>query len=65
MLFIIISANGNTVESLIILHREREKFVNNSLFSVKTYKTTTGDMDQKTFTDATNDVFIPKIKTMR
>ena len=38
-LFLIISAAGFTVEPYVILHSEREEFVNNSLYNVKTYRT--------------------------
>ena len=64
-LFPIISASGERVTPLVILHCEREDFVNTAVYDVRTYRTANGYMDQKTFVDVMVDVFIPHVEEVR
>jgi len=64
-MFPIVSASGVLVKPYVILHCEREDFVNTALYNVKTYRTANGYMDQKTFVDILVDVFIPHVNNVR
>ena len=64
-LFPIISAAGEMPRKRVILHCEREDFVDESLHSVETYRTENGYMDQKTFVNIMRDIFIPFVNDER
>jgi len=63
--FPIINAQGCLMTPHVILHCEREEFVDLSTYPVKTYRTDNGYMDQKTFYKVMNDIFIPIVDSQR
>jgi len=63
--FPIVSAAGIAMTPYVILHCEREEFVDESSYPIVAYRTEHGYMDQKTFAKVMNDVFIKKVEQIR
>jgi len=59
------SAAGEKVKPYVILHSEKDAFVDENMYPVKTYRTDNGYMDQKTFMKVMQEVFIPFVNEER
>ncbi len=64
-LFAIISAAGYPVTPYVILHCEKEQYVDRSLLDFATYRTRNGHMDHNTFFKVMTDIFIPYVESVR
>jgi len=63
-LFLVVSAAGYRMKPVII-HAEKEKYIESDLYDVATYHTKNGYMDQKTLFLILDEVFLEHVKAVR